>query len=427
MPETYYAEKLQNGLQIQLLEIHNVPLISQWTWFRVGSRYEYPGITGISHWVEHMQFKGTTKFPLGILDRMISKEGGIWNAMTYLDWTTYFEAMPANKIDIALDLEADRMINSTFSKKETEAERTVIISEREGNENEPLFLLNTAVQQAAFKEHPYGHEVIGELKDLKTITHAQLVNHYQTYYAPNNCVISLAGDFQSERMIEKLKTLYSKISPCEQIPEIKISKPAPLQEQQMEVKGPGDTHYLQIAYRAPSANDIDFYPLTIVDSLLSGPASLIMFGGGSISNRTSRLYKALVENGLAVSVSGGLQATIDPYLYSFLIIVHPDKKPDEVLEVFDQEIEKIHNEEVSQDEIERAIKQAKAMFLYGSENTTNQAFWLGYANMFANYEWYLNYVSNLERVAREDIQTIVQKYLQPKNRVVGIFKPSNRR
>src|SRR5512137_1519347 len=133
--------KLNNGLLVLLKEIHTAPLISSWVWYRVGSKDEPTGHTGVSHWVEHMQFKGTPQFPASVLDKAISRDGGMWNAFTYMDWTTYMETMPAAKIDLALRLEADRMTASLFEEKEVAAERTVVISEREGSENEPLFLL----------------------------------------------------------------------------------------------------------------------------------------------------------------------------------------------------------------------------------------------------------------------------------------------
>jgi zinc protease len=160
---------LSNGLLVLLKEIHTAPIISHWVWYRVGSRDEVPGITGITHWVEHMQFKGTPQFPGKQMDRSISRLGGAWNAFTYLDWTTYFETMPAEKIDLALNLEADRMKGSLFDASEVASERTVIISERQGNENEPLFRLSEEIQAAAFRVHSYHHEVIGDIADLQTI------------------------------------------------------------------------------------------------------------------------------------------------------------------------------------------------------------------------------------------------------------------
>ncbi|HEY60350.1 MAG TPA: insulinase family protein [Anaerolineae bacterium] len=427
MQNNYTSEKLPNGLTFMLKEIHTVPIISQWVWYRVGSRDEPPGQTGLSHWVEHMQFKGTQKFPIQELDHAISREGGIWNAMTYLDWTTYFETMPAYKIDIALELEADRMVNSLFDEKEIESERNVIISEREGNENEPLFHLNTAVQKAAFEHHPYKHEVIGVLEDIKNITRENLYDHYHSYYTPNNAIIALAGDFNRHDILKKLEDLYKEIPPGNEPARFGDAEPLPKKEKRIEVEGPGDMTYLQISYRAPKAYDSDFFALTVLDSLLSGPSSLNMFGGGSISNKTSRLYQSLVEKDLAVSVSGGLQATIDPFQYTFLITIHPVSFPEKNLAAFDNQINKLCVEPVNPAEIKRSIKQAKAMFAYGSENITNQAFWLGYANMFADYDWYLDYIKKLESITDQDVQYVAQKYLNPERRVLGIFKPTQQR
>ena len=183
MNHTAELHTLANGLTILTKEIHHVPLVSQWVWYRVGSRNELRGKTGISHWVEHMQFKGTPKYPINKLDQAISRDGGFWNAMTHLDWTTYFETMPSHKIEIALDLEADRMRNSIFDLDEVEKERTVIISEREGNENEPMFRLGEAVREAGFQSHPYRHQVIGDLEDLRTMTRDDLFDHYHLAYA----------------------------------------------------------------------------------------------------------------------------------------------------------------------------------------------------------------------------------------------------
>ncbi len=200
--------ELSNGLLVLFKEIHTSPIISQWIWYRVGSRDEVTGITGVSHWVEHMQFKGTRRFPAGALDKAIAREGGIWNAFTYLDWTTYYETMPSHKIDLALELEADRMLNSAFNPEEVASERTVIISERQGNENDPQFLLSEQVQQAAFFVHPYHHEIIGDLPDLQSMQREDLYRHYRNYYTPSNAVLALAGDFDTREMLARIRSLY---------------------------------------------------------------------------------------------------------------------------------------------------------------------------------------------------------------------------
>lgn len=415
---------LDNGLTVITKEMHHVPLVSQWVWYRVGSRNEQPGLTGISHWVEHMQFKGTSAYPLNVLDKEISRDGGIWNAMTSLDWTTYFETLPAHKIDIALKLEADRMRNSLFDEQETARERTVVISEREGNENEPLFRLGEAIQQAGFKRHSYRHQVIGELQDLKSISREDLYGHYRRHYTPDNALIAIAGDFQTDDIIEKLVSLYSPNH--ERCTEKFIPQPESerVDSQRIEVNGPGSALYLQLSYRSPEANSDDFFALVALDSLLSGPSSLAMFGGGSISNKTSRLYQALVEKDLAASISAGVQATIDPYLYEILAILQPAQPLEKALAAIDEEIDRLHNEKVSEEEIRRAIHQAKALFAYGSESITNQAFWLGYASMFADYTWFENYLKRIEQVTPAHLAQAAQKYLDPRHRIVGIYQPA---
>lgn len=423
MTDTFTRISLPNGLLVQLKEIHTTPIISQWIWYRVGSRNEIPGKTGISHWVEHMQFKGTPNFPSGVLDKAISREGGFWNAFTYLDWTTFFETMPAGKIDLALQLEADRMFNSQFDEHEVESERTVIISEREGSENEPLFRLGEAVQAASFDLHSYHHEVIGEKNDLLKISRDDLYEHYRSYYHPGNVVIALAGDFEMDAMIDRLSQLYASL-PAGSTPTNHIQAEAPLEaERRIEVSGPGQTTFLQLAYRSPAASNPDFFAFSVLDSLLSGPSSLNMFGGG-ISNKTSRLYRALVESELAISVGGSLPATIDPYQYDIHITVHPNQSPQAVLKAVDDEIHRFQDSLVSMDEVRRAIKQSRALFAYGSENITNQAFWLGYAEMFAHYDWFEGYVSRLETITPEDIQTIARTWLNPSHRVVGTYLPT---
>ncbi len=423
MTDKTHFSTLANGLTIHLKEIHTAPIISTWVWYHVGSRNEQPGKTGISHWVEHMQFKGTDRFPAGVLDREISRVGGVWNAMTYLDWTTYFETLPAHIFEIALESEADRMQNSQFDAEEVQRERTVIISEREGNENQPRFLLAETVQEAAFSQHPYKHEVIGLKEDLKTISREDLFEHYQHYYRPGNAVLAIAGDFETESMLEKVKLHFGDISDREAL-ELDIPQDPPLaEEKQVSVTGPGETSYIQISYRAPRASNPDFFTLTVLDSLLTGPSSLNMFGSGGTTNKTSRLYRALVEGEIAVSCHGGLQATLDPYLYTIYLTVHPAHAPEDVLKAFDREIANVLDSPVTTPEIERSIKQAKALFAYSSENISNQAFWLGYTEMFDSYDWFENYINHLSEVTPKKLLEIAQSYLKPGNRVVGFYTP----
>jgi zinc protease len=418
--------QLANGMTVHLKEIHSAPLISHWVWYKVGARDEQVGLTGLSHWVEHMQFKGTHKFPAGDLDKAISREGGEWNAMTSLDWTAFYEKLPADRIDLALELEADRMVNSRFDPDEVESERTVIISEREGHENEPLFRLDEAVQHLGFDQHPYRIEVIGEKEDLRRISREDLYRHYRSFYVPNNAVLAIAGDFDTAEMLLKIQEQYGGIASADLPQRVAAEEPPLNGERRVVVSGPEQTSYLRLSYRAPRASDPDFFPFLIADSLLAGPAGLNRFGGGGITNKTSRLYQSLVERELAVAVGAGLQATIDPYLYDVTAIVHPAQTPDAVLSAYDDEIKRLQDQQVSAEEITRAVKQARAMFVYGSENISNQAFWMGYAEMFADYGWFETYLDELEKITPEDVQRIARTYLLPERRVVGFYLPEER-
>ena len=428
MPETLAGSVLQtrlpNGLTVHLKEVHTAPLISHWVWYRVGSRNEQAGKTGLSHWVEHMQFKGTPLFPPSVLDKAISREGGNWNAFTYMDWTAYYETLPADKIDLGLRLESDRMLNSLFEPAEVESERTVILAEREGSENEPLFRLGEAVQAACFRVHPYRHEVVGAPNDLRTLTRADLYGHYRRHYHPANAVLSAAGDFEAEKMLARIEELYGDIPAGERAEPSVPAEPLPQAEQRLEVQGPGKTAFLQVAYPAPAASHADFFAFSVLDSLLTGPSSLNMFGGGGVSNKTSRLYRLLVEKERAVSITGGLQATIDPFIYDTIATIHPKSSADQILAAYDDEIRRLQDQPVPQAEIARAIKQARALFAYGSENITNQAFWLGYAEMFDHYDWFTGYLERLAQVSAEDVQRAAQRYLLPERRVVGVYLPT---
>ncbi len=415
--------KLDNGLEVRLKEIHTAPLISNWVWYRVGSRQERAGITGISHWVEHMQFKGTPKFPGNELDRLISRDGGYWNAMTWLDWTAYYETMPADCIELALQLEADRMMNSKFDPDEVESERTVIISERQGHENEPTFRLSEELQAAAFRVHAYHHEVIGDMADLETMTRENLHQYYQKYYIPSNAILVVAGDFQTEAMLQRVLDLYGAL-PERPAPEDQVrTEPEQMGERRVTVEGPGETPYVEMGFHAPPGADEDFLALTVLDSVLTGASNLNILGGG-ISNKTSRLYQALVGGEIAATVQGGLAATVDPYLYSIHVTVRPDRKPEQSIEVIDAEIARLLEERIAEEELNKAIKQARALFAYNSESITNQAFWMGFSEIFADYRWFETYLDRIASVTPEDVLNTARKYLLPKNRIVGIYRPT---
>jgi zinc protease len=414
--------KLDNGLSILLRECRHAPVTSFWVWYRVGSRNELPGITGIAHWAEHMLFKGSIAFPKGEIDTQIARNGGVMNGLTWLDFTTFFETLPADRIDLGLRIEADRMVNALFDEEEVALERSVIISERQGAENEPTFLLGEEVVGAAFRVHPYHHETIGDMCDLETITHSDLWNHYQTYYGPENAIAVAAGDFHAPKMLDRIEELFAPIPSRSDPPSVHRPEPAQRGERRVHLEGPGSTAYFQAAYHGPAASDPDFLPLAILGTVLTGASGMNLFAPAP-PNRSSRLYKALVATGLAAGVSGSLPAMLDPYLYGISATVRAGGSLQEVEEALDAEIERITEEPITEEELNTAVKQSKAQFAYSSESVTNQGYWLGYSATVASTDWFESFVECLSNVTVEDVHRVASTYLPRRNRTVGHYVP----
>jgi len=413
---------LGNGLTVVLREMHHAPVASFWIWYRVGSRNEGSGTTGISHWVEHMLFKGTPAFPRGEFDKAVAREGGVFNGMTWIDFTTYFETLPADRIDLALRAEADRMTNAVFDPEEVDLERTVIISERQGDENVPEFLLGEAVQATAFQAHPYHHSVIGWQHDLETMTRDQLYDYYRTHYVPGGAVVAVAGDFDGSKMLDRVDKLFGAIPPGPPRSNHVTEEPPQRGERRVHVEGPGTTSYIEISFRAPPASDGDYYPMVILETILSGAKGMSLWGGGT-SNRSSRLYRALVETELASGVDCGMSSTIDPYLLTFSATVREGRTLPEVETALLTELERIMNRPVEQAELEKAIKQTRAQFAYSSESVTDQGHWLGFSEVIATTDWFEGFLGRLAAVTAEDVQRVAGTYLRSSQRNVGWYLP----
>ena len=416
--------RLSNGLTVILKEAHTAPVTSFCIWYRVGSRNEHLGITGVSHWVEHMMFKGTARFTESDIDRMFSRVGGETNAFTSLDFTTYYATVPANNIDLAIALEADRMVNSLFKLSEVASERTVIINEREGSENSPVSRLFEEVQSAAFRVHPYGHEVIGHLSDLKSMTRDDLYGHYQRYYVPNNAIISVAGDFNTADMLRKLKQQFGAIKPSKTVPAVTAEEPPQRGERRVIVKGEGTTNYLALAFRAPNATHADYMPLVALDSVLCGASGLSFFGGGT-SNRSSRLSKALVDTGLCADFGGGVSPSLDPSLYTLMGTIMNGQDIQVVEQKLWAEIERIRQTPVEQADLDKALKQTRAQVAFSTETVTNQAFWLGFSEIIQDYSWFSTFLERLKKVTVKDVQRVAAKYLNRDCVTVGQYLATN--
>ncbi len=420
----FVKTQLSNGLTVLVKEAHAAPVASFWVWYRVGSRNEHLGVTGISHWVEHMLFKGTEAFPPGTADKAIAREGGVSNGLTWYDFTTYYATLPADRIELGLRIEADRMAHALFDPDGAALERTVIISERQGAENNPEFLLNEALMGSVFRVHPYGNETIGHMCDLEAMTREQLYAHYRTYYTPKNALAVAAGDFAADDMLRLIEHHFGAIPNGVDVPPMNAVEPSQRGERRVTVEGEGNVAYLEMAFRAPSARDPGFHALAVLDAVLTGASGMTIFGGGS-TNKSSRLYKALVAAELATHVSGSLLPTVDPYIYDLSAVVRTGHTPAEVEEALEAELARVIDEPISEEELIKAIKQAKAQFAYSSETVTGQALWMGFSEIFADYGWFESYIDNLSAVTVEDVQRMAQACLKKSNRTVGWYVPTN--
>jgi len=414
------SHTLGNGLQILVQVATTAPVVSSWVWYRVGLRNEHSGITGISHWVEHMVFKGTERWPAGAADEAIAREGGICNGMTWLDFTSFYETLPADQLALALDIESDRLRGAQITEEGVASERNVILSERQGSEDSPLFQLNEEVSSAAFRIHPYGHETIGYRCDLEAITRDDLADHLATYYTPNNALLTIAGDVDTANAIELAATAFGDIVRGPEPPSVRAVEPRQHGERRVVVEGVGDTDYVKVAYHVPQAHHPDYHALTVLNAILSG-GSAFPVGGGHLTNHTSRLYRALVETELTVDIGGHLQPTVDPGLYSISATVWPDAKVGTVTNKIEDELARLREHQVTQPELAKAQRQARALFAYASESISNQAFWLGFSRMFADGAWLAGYLDDLAAVTADDVQRVAQTYLVPSNRTTGWF------
>ena len=414
---------LSNGLQVILRPSRRAPVASFWIFYRVGSRNEAPGCTGVSHWVEHMLFKGAERYPRGELDKAVARAGGVFNGMTGPDWTVYFETFPAERIELALQVESDRMAHASFDPDEIESERTVILSEREGSENSYFYRLHEEVQAAAFLTHSYRNPIIGWPADLHALTRDDLYTHYRTYYAANNAVAVVTGDFAPDVMLAQIERYFGELPSGPPAPPVRVQEPPTHAERRVVLRGDDPTAYYLQAFQAPPALHPDFFPFVVLDSVLGGAKGMGLFGGGG-NNRSNRLYRALVERELTVDVSSSFSPTIDPGLFTISATLAPGVEHREVEAAIWQEITAVQRAGVAPAEMTRAIKQTRAQFAYSSESVTYEAFWLGFSQVVASLAWLATWDEQLRAVTPEDVQRVAQIYLTPSRQTVGYYIPT---
>ena len=420
--------QLSNGLKVLVQEVHTVPLVSVWCWYRVGSGDEPPGRTGISHWVEHMNFKGTTNIPREAMKGIVERFGGMWNGYTWIDQTTYLETAGRDALDQMLFIEAERMANSLYEPDECESERTVIISELQGGENDPEQLLDTEVTATAFRAHAYRHPTIGWLEDLRAMTRDQLYDHYRRFYIPNNATLVVVGDVDADDVLRRAERQFSGIPSGRQPERLIVEEPPQLGERRVTLERAGTTAYLKIAYRAPAATDPDFLPLLVLDAILTGAKGVNLWTSfrGAPPQRKARLYMALVERGRASAVSGAILPTAAPFLYTISLTAMKGVALRELETAALDAIEHVRKAGVDLPEVARAQRQLRARLVFENDSVTNIAHQLGYFETITGNGFFASLQDRIDAVTPEQVADVARRCLGRDTRTLGWFVPEER-
>ena len=402
---------LKNGMKILVLEDHSIPNANMYIFWKVGSRNERPGITGLSHFFEHMMFNGAKKYGPKMFDRTMEAAGGANNAYTTENLTVYTDWFPADSLELMFDLEADRIKDLDIDPKMVESERGVVISERStGLENSNFRSLSGPVKATAFHAHPYSWSVIGHQSDIERWKLKDLQEFYKTYYAPNNAVVVIAGDVKFDN-VKKLAKQYFEPIPAQPEPEpVRTVEPEQKGERRVYVhKASVSTPNLLLAYHVPETKHEDYYALDILNSILA-------------DGKSSRLSKALVDEQIATDVFTYMPEAFDPNLFYIYAIAAKQSSAERVEKAIIKQINKIMKQGVEQKELQKAINK-KTVEFYRSMSTIN-----GKANTIGTYETFFGDFNRLfeatsayEKVTTADIQRVAKTYLRKANRTVGVL------
>jgi zinc protease len=407
------VETLANGLKVILMEDHSVPVISRWTFYRVGSENERPGITGISHFIEHMMFNGAAKYGPKEFDHILESNGGYSNAFTSEDMTAYYEDFASNILDLCLDLDSDRMRSLAFDPKYVVSEMNVVKEERRLSvDNSVNGSMYEELLALAYKAHPYGWPVLGWMSDLEKITRDDAVKYFKTYYAPNNAILIIVGDFDTKKALELIHRHYDDI-PSQTPPEpVRTVEPEQLGERRAEVHKVAETPQVLIAYHIPDVKSNDVYPLDILQYVLSG-------------GQSSRFYKKLVRDlGLAIDAEADAGWQIAPALFSIDVKVKPDKSAAECEKAVYDMLDDVATNGITAAELARAKNQIEANFWRSLQTVNGKARKIGqYEIWFGDFNEMLKVQDRYRAVTADDVKRVTKQYLQQPNRNVVTLVP----
>lgn len=403
---------LNNGMKFLVVEDFSIPNANMYLFYKVGSRNEYQGITGLSHFFEHMMFNGAKKYGPKMFDQTMEFNGGSNNAYTTEDVTVYTNWFPASAAEVIFDLESDRIGHLSIEPSMVESERGVVLSERRtGLENSPWRQLFSNVQATAFQEHPYHWPVIGYEDDMKNWTQSDLERYFKTYYAPNNCVVIVSGALKFEKVKELAQKYLEPIPAQPEPPIVHIVEPAQKGERRIVDQKQVASPYVMISYHTPETKNDDYYALSMLSSILG-------------SGQSSRLYAEVVDKKqLATGIFTSFGNNFDPGLFSVAAIANRDVDELDLENAIYTEIEKIKSEGITETELQK-IKNQKLMEFYSQVETINgKSNTLGtYELYFGDYKKMFSAPENYNRVTAKDIQDVAKKYFSKSNRTVGILK-----
>ncbi len=405
--------KIANGLTVLALEDHTVPTVAYYTVFKVGSRNERPGITGLSHLFEHMMFNGSAKYKPKVFDQEIEAGGGESNAFTTSDSTEYHEEFSSGTLDIVLRMEADRMRALKLDRANIEQERGIVSEERRVNtDNSVDGSMGERLWNSAFVAHPYRWDTIGFMKDIQAITLADAKSYFRTYYAPNNAVVAVVGDFSTPDLFRRMTLYFSDIPRQPSPPPVVNAEPAQQGERRIEYHRPAELPAVRIGYKSISYKSPADPTLDILSSVLA-------------TGESSRLYRSLVyEKQIAASVSAGNESRIDPGLFTFYAQAQTPHTAAECEAAIYAALDEVKKNGIT----ERELQKAKNGLRLGVINSykTNQ----GRAGLLAENEAYwgdwkhvYNILPKYDRVTAADVQRVARKILDPLNRTVVTLVP----
>ncbi len=403
---------LDNGLKVLIKPVRTAPAVSMYVWYKVGSRNEKKGETGLAHQLEHLMFKGTKARPVQF-GQFFNLLGAQANAFTTFDTTAYYATTGADKLDALLQLESDRMVNTVAGPEQLASEKTVVLSELDGYRNSPDSILSDKVQETAFTTHPYRQTPIGDRNDVVNFTAKMAQDFYQQNYGPNNATLVIVGNVDPKTTLEKVKATFGQVparaKPTTSFPQ----EPPQTEERRVTVKQPGSIPILEMLYHAPKSTDPDIYALDLLDNVLN-------------VGRSSRMYKALVETGIAASVSGGISPQVDPGWYNLEAVPNSNTSLETLQQKMDAVLEKVKKEKVTPEELRRAKETARVSTFLGNDSIENQAQALGYfETIYGDWRVIDKLSERYGKVTQEDLLRVAQKYLVPTNRTVGNFIPTS--